>query len=109
MLGEYPGRLALEMKWDGLACSLEVWELPLGNENSHPHTTPQYGSFGPTSILEVQRNMLGECPGRLALEMKWDVLACSLEVCKLSLGNKNLHPHTASQDASFGPGSILEV
>jgi len=108
MLGEYPGRLALEMKWDGLACRLEACEQSLGNENSHPHATFLYESFGPASILEVQRCMLGEYPGWLALEMKWDVLACSLEVCKLSLGNKNSHPHAASQYGSFGPASILE-
>jgi len=100
--------LALEMNWDGLVCSLEVCELPFGNENSHPHTTSQYGSFGPASIVEVQRYMLGEYPGRLALEMKWDVLAISLEVCKLSLGKENSDPHAASQYGSFGPASILE-
>jgi len=105
VLGEHPGRLALEMKWDGLACRLEACKQSLGNENSHPHAASQYGSFGPASILEAQRYMLGEYPGRLALEMKWDVLACSLENCELSLGNKNSHPHAASQLGSFGPAS----
>jgi len=96
VLGVHFGRLALEMKWDGLACSLEACELSLGNANSLPHVASQNGPFGPASILEVQRNMLGEYPGRLSLEMKWVGLACSLEVCELSLGNENSHPHVAS-------------
>jgi len=80
----------------------------LATKNSHPHATSQHGSFGPASILKFLRYVLGEHPGRLALEMKRDGLACSLEVCELSLGNESSHPHAASKYGSFGHASFLE-
>ena len=32
----------------------------LGNKNSHHHAASQYRSFGPASILEIQRYILNE-------------------------------------------------